>query len=741
MFNTDSPIITGKEDLLGRDQFAKQLAQAILSHNQLDSFNIGLYGEWGAGKTSVINMVVENISIMTSEQTEKPVIMHFNPWLFSDHTHLTTQFFKQLSSAFKKSSVANNIGKAMELMGATFELTSLVPGIGSTGGIIARVFQGIGKVLSGGMRSLDIQKIKNEIVTKLKKEKVKTIIIIDDMDRLSNQEIRSVFQLIKSIADFPNTIYLLTFDYDVVTRALGDVQNMDGKKYLEKIIQVPFHLPKVGEKQLADIFLNGLNNIVGEISEERFDKERWSLLFYNGIEDYLKTIRDVVRLNNTISLKYSFLKDEVDIIDLIGITVIQVFSPTIYSRLEFYKEDFCGDFPYGITDESEERKFEKIYNNITADLDEAERKNISQILSMLFPKVRGVTGGNFSEYYHHDSYSSIRSGNIYNKDYFDRYFSLAFSDSLSLRDAKYIIFEADNEEAAKLLFNIDEKNQTNLFLNYYSSTMKELKKTNKHGDRVKMLVNLIMENWDNFHDADDGQLLSYPWIWRLIDVVNSSLFTLSEKAERFLVIIFVFNNSKVSLHVKISVLLSFEREYNRYSRGDNRDRTPKEYLLELENILSLEEICFSYIEDAIDTNDLISMNAFADIKWFVENSENNFLKSKFKSYMSSIIQTDDSLAKLVSSLIGRGKAAGTFVYDIWNVDLEYMSKSLDIKNSLDRMSKFIETNSDGFSDLDISIKENVIAFLLSYEVKDDVYGESIIRPKIEEFALNHNVRL
>lgn len=61
MFNTDSLITTIKDDLLNRDKFAKQLAQAILSYNQSNSFNIGLYGEWGSGKTSVINMVEESI--------------------------------------------------------------------------------------------------------------------------------------------------------------------------------------------------------------------------------------------------------------------------------------------------------------------------------------------------------------------------------------------------------------------------------------------------------------------------------------------------------------------------------------------------------------------------------------------------------------------------------------------------------------------------------------------------------
>lgn len=53
----------------------------------------------------------------------------------------------------------------------------------------------------------------------------------------------AVFQLVKALADFPNTVYLLAFDYKVVIQALKKVQHGDGKEYLEKIIQVPFEIP------------------------------------------------------------------------------------------------------------------------------------------------------------------------------------------------------------------------------------------------------------------------------------------------------------------------------------------------------------------------------------------------------------------------------------------------------------------------------------------------------------------
>ena len=56
------------------------------------------------------------------------------------------------------------------------------------------------------------------------RDRLKIVAIIDDIDRLNDEEIRAVFQLVKSLADFPNMMYFLSFDLDTVTHALNSVQ-------------------------------------------------------------------------------------------------------------------------------------------------------------------------------------------------------------------------------------------------------------------------------------------------------------------------------------------------------------------------------------------------------------------------------------------------------------------------------------------------------------------------------------
>jgi len=84
--------------------------------------------------------------------------------------------------------------------------------VGAIGKISSTLTKDIGK----GIRNYaeikeSIQHRKNVLVQILSESSSKIIVIIDDIDRLSNEEICAVFQLVKSIADFPNTIYLLAF--------------------------------------------------------------------------------------------------------------------------------------------------------------------------------------------------------------------------------------------------------------------------------------------------------------------------------------------------------------------------------------------------------------------------------------------------------------------------------------------------------------------------------------------------
>ena len=95
MFIPDKPIETEKDDFLGRVNFSKHLGKALLQWKEQESLVIAIYGEWGSGKSSVINLASEFIT--NSSEQNKPTIIEFNPWLFSEQEKLTEHFFNEIA--------------------------------------------------------------------------------------------------------------------------------------------------------------------------------------------------------------------------------------------------------------------------------------------------------------------------------------------------------------------------------------------------------------------------------------------------------------------------------------------------------------------------------------------------------------------------------------------------------------------------------------------------------------------
>jgi hypothetical protein len=95
----DLPIRTGNEDRLNRRGFAAAIAKMISSWRNRPSLVIGLFGEWGSGKSSIKNMVVESLTACS----HNPVfVVEFSPWQISGQEMLVQTFFDEIGKAISK---------------------------------------------------------------------------------------------------------------------------------------------------------------------------------------------------------------------------------------------------------------------------------------------------------------------------------------------------------------------------------------------------------------------------------------------------------------------------------------------------------------------------------------------------------------------------------------------------------------------------------------------------------------
>jgi predicted KAP-like P-loop ATPase len=133
MYSSDQAIENIEEDLLGRAAFATYLSKTICEYSGSESLVIGLFGKWGTGKTSVINMAIKQVEKASNETTNKPMIVKFSPWNYSDKDNLISLFFKCLKGKLSKDEnreLKEKIGKALNDYAGAFDALAAIPLVG-----------------------------------------------------------------------------------------------------------------------------------------------------------------------------------------------------------------------------------------------------------------------------------------------------------------------------------------------------------------------------------------------------------------------------------------------------------------------------------------------------------------------------------------------------------------------------------------------------------------------------------
>jgi predicted KAP-like P-loop ATPase len=307
--NPDAPLKYLEDDQLGYNEYAAYLTQVLSSQLPLDGYVVGINGRWGVGKSTMLNFVEQHLK----DADNPPIVVRFSPWLFSGQADLTNKFLEEFGESLEDEDEERFEGLRSRMESLASSLSG-IPISGATGMPVEQVAGVLVQLLSDEDER-PVGEIKEEISDKLSESDRQIIVMIDDVDRLSPREITQIFQLIKSVADFPNTTYLLSFDRKIVVESVEEEMNIDsGEEYLEKIVQLPLVIPDHAEGSLISIFLSQLNEF--EMDEElQYEQSRLDDLLQNGIAPLLDTPRDAIRLANTIAVTSGPIRQEVDFVD------------------------------------------------------------------------------------------------------------------------------------------------------------------------------------------------------------------------------------------------------------------------------------------------------------------------------------------------------------------------------------------------------------------------------------------
>lgn len=264
---------------------------------------------------------------------------------------LAREFFKELGKAVLPKSDTKEAkekrARFYKYTALTLDALALTSEAGNTIGV---PFTGIAtKALRGSKKAIDLaakgleaqshqptlREARETLSNALADLERPVVVVIDDIDRLNTNEVRTVFQLIKACADFPNVRYLLLYDRDQVVHALRDSVN-DAEAFLEKIVGQVFDLPLATKKQRETVLARNLEAL-GIYELEGKPLERLQEVFRSVLLPGLPTVRHVKRYVGTVaSLLPGVIVDQyrnVDPADFLALEFLRQYVPKLYNVL------------------------------------------------------------------------------------------------------------------------------------------------------------------------------------------------------------------------------------------------------------------------------------------------------------------------------------------------------------------------------------------------------------------------
>lgn len=641
-YSTDKPIEKQEDDLLGRASFSNQLGKAIYGYEEESSLVIGLFGEWGTGKTSIINMVENEILRLSSNDNKEPFIIRFSPWNYTDKDNLISLFFESIQTKLKEfdtKKIYSRVRKALSDYANALDILSYIPGVSpKVVEIIKAIAKGQGEQLED---TPDLDKSRKNLEEELIKINKKIIVIIDDIDRLTNIQIRDIFQLVKQVADFPNVIYILVMDRNVVQSALTAVHEIDdGNEYLEKIIQIPLEIPQLSKEKLNNIFLNQLETILKNTSiEVKIDNSYWNNIFTNCISPYINNLRDVNRILNTFQFKYGVLQQETSFEDMIAITTLEVMEPKLYKWISINKDTVCGGGFKRILETFNNKKidYRELYSNEFKEMGINPDITI-KCISTIFPQFsRDVNEHIYFESTNSDLLKNMR---IANKERFDIYFLCDLSDiKVSRNVINSWVFELEKEQLECVFNKINKNGEIEYFLNEIESLVGEIPY-----NRLSLIASVLIILNGKLYTKSSNNILVISSVDKtniIIERILDRLATDDEKYQTLYLSLLNINQKNIGAFSKL--LINLGQVYGIFKNKSSTEESPKinvEYLQKI-YIKFVEKV--EYITYNVSISEIIAFRPVFYLWKYVD-------EKGLSEYIEKTFETEVGKLKFISSL-------------------------------------------------------------------------------------------
>lgn len=706
-FSADIPIQCSDCDVLGRKNFSEYLAKAINEYQSNDSLVVGIFGKWGTGKTSIINMFLENV--------EDSIIIKFSPWNYSSQSDLINLFFNLLQQSISDCHDIEDkkvLGESLLQYSKAVKVFSVIPIIGEP---LSQLLQTVLEIKSEELMQIpSLEETRQNLEEALGKLEKKIVVIIDDIDRLTNNQIREIFQLVKQVANFPNIVYLLSMDRDIVCEALNHVQHINGHEYLDKIIQIPIEVPMLRKIKLENVLFSKLDSVLESYSENIIiHKEYWRRVFKNCVEPYIVTLRDVNKIINIFQFRFGYLHEETCFEDMLAITILEVLEPKLYRWVGSHKDELCEIEKKGfVTNDGKHIEPRDMYIKEFNELGINSEKAILA-LSTLFP----VFARSVKENRYDDNATDIRKNmRMANIERFDLYFIFDLDDiKVSRTIVSAFAYSFSKKEMEETLTYINDVGKIYYLLEELHSLVDSIPK-----ERLKVMAKTLLSFQGNYSGRKESWLMPIAAKDKANYLAEAILKRIENENERVEVIQYAVNNVEAKGLGQLGVLINtIELAYGRLA-GENEKK--EDQIISLEHLLEIEKIFLDRIQNVAEEGDFLEIidMRIACYLWksFDENSFREFISEKLTDKIYKL--------KFLCTLAGEWNGTGG---KGWGYSLKEFSEYIldeDVYNLIKELNK---TELNLFSQIE---KIKLASFVLNYEAKDEYHANIEAAKKLVE---------
>lgn len=315
-------------DYLNFGEVSKMTVDILTSPGMLP-ISIGIFGNWGAGKSSLLKLVEKDLKELKDSdgKDEKYITVNFDAWLYQGYDDARISIFEIIATELNEAAKDNenllkktkgllgriNVFRALGWAAEGFALLNGVP----TGGLLARGISSSQKLLEAAsgesqITQEDYQDLAKEAqdgkdaITELLKGTPKItppqqiaafrkeysevlaelerplVVIIDNLDRCLPSNAIHTLEAIRLFLFLPNTAFIIAADEDMIRGAVADYFKGTSDRhqidYIDKLIQIPIRVPKAGVREIrAYLFMllalqNGINEV--DLGKLRLELER-----------------------------------------------------------------------------------------------------------------------------------------------------------------------------------------------------------------------------------------------------------------------------------------------------------------------------------------------------------------------------------------------------------------------------------------------------------------------------------